>query len=47
VEYPDPEDQGDGFYNPENLVEDLFVAGCDFVVGDVSQESPHGLILPA
>src|ERR1035441_5998885 len=44
-QYPYPESQGESFYDPENPVKDLFVAGCGFVVGDVSKELPHGSIL--
>jgi len=29
----------------KNAVEAFFVAGYDFIVGDVAQESPHGLIV--
>ena len=43
-EYPYPESQGESLYDPEDPVENLFVAGCGFVVGDVSKEVPHGLI---
>src|ERR1035441_2322620 len=45
-EYPYPENQGESFDDPKNPVKDLFVAGCGFVVGDVSKEVPHGIILP-
>ena len=44
-EYPYPKNQGESFYDPEDPVKDLFVAGCGFVVGDVSKEFPHGIIL--
>ena len=43
-EYPYPETQGESFYDPEDPVKDLFVAGCGFVVGDVLKKLPHGLI---
>lgn len=43
-EYPNPENQGDSFYDPKNLVKDLFVTGMRFVVGNVSEEFPHDLI---
>jgi hypothetical protein len=46
MEYPDPENQGERLYAPEDPVKEFFVAGCGFVVGDVSKEFPHGLILP-
>jgi hypothetical protein len=45
-EYPYPENQGEGFYEPKDPVKDLFVAGLGFVVGDVSKKLPHGLIFP-
>ena len=32
-EYPYPKNQGESFYDPEDPVKDLFVAGCGFVVG--------------
>jgi hypothetical protein len=41
---PYAQDQGKRFHDPKDRVEDLFVAGLDFVVGDVSQEFPHGFI---
>jgi hypothetical protein len=44
-QYPYPESQGESFYDPEDPVKDLFVAGRGFVVGDVSKEVPHGIIL--
>jgi hypothetical protein len=43
-EYRYPENQGERFYDPKDPVKDLFVAGEDIVVGDVSKEVPHGLI---
>ena len=43
-EYPYPKNQGESFYDPEDPVKDLFVAGCGFVVGDVLKKLPHGLI---
>ena len=43
-QYPYPKNQGESFYDPEDPVKDLFVAGCGLVVGDVSEEVPHGLI---
>src|ERR1039457_1656435 len=43
-QYPYPESQGESFYDPEDPVENLFVAGRGFVVGDVSKEVPHSLI---
>jgi hypothetical protein len=43
-EYPDPENQGESFYDPKDPVKDLFVAGLGFVVGNVSKKLPHGLI---
>ena len=42
-EYPDPEKQGQRFYDPKDPVKGFFVAGANFVVGDVSKEFPHGL----
>src|ERR1700689_1573661 len=45
-EYPYPENQGEGFYEPKDPVKDLFVARLGFVVGDVSKKLPHGLIFP-
>jgi hypothetical protein len=42
--YPYPENQGDGFDGPKKLVEDLFMTGSDFIVGDVLKELPHILI---
>ena len=43
-EDPYPKTQGESFDDPEDPVESLFVAGCGFVIGDVSKESPHNLI---
>ena len=43
-EYPYPKNQGESFYDPEYPVKNLFVAGCGFVVGDVLQKLPHGII---
>ncbi|MGA2038250.1 MAG: hypothetical protein ABSH42_03145 [Bryobacteraceae bacterium] len=40
-EDPDPENQGERFYDPKDRVEGLFVAGFCFVVGDVSEKLPH------
>ena len=45
-EYPYPENQGEGFYEPKNPVKGLFVARLGFVVGDVSKKLPHSLIFP-
>jgi len=46
-EYSYTETQGERFCDPENPVKDLFVAGYGFVVGNVSKEISHLLILTA
>jgi hypothetical protein len=43
-QYPYPENQGEGFYEPKDPVKDLLVAGLGFVVGDVLKKLPHGFI---
>ena len=43
-EYPYSETQCQCFHDPEYPVKHLFVAGCGFVVRDVSEEVPHGPI---
>jgi hypothetical protein len=40
-EYPCAKNQGNCFYNPENRIEDFFMTGLDFIVGDIAQEFPH------
>jgi hypothetical protein len=45
-EYPYSETQGQGFDDPKDFVEDLFVTGFGFVISDVSKKLPHGLIFP-
>ncbi|MGO9012099.1 MAG: hypothetical protein ACLQPN_18550 [Bryobacteraceae bacterium] len=45
-EYPYSENQGESFCDPKNLVEDFFVAGSSFVVGDVLKKLPHGSFSP-
>lgn len=44
-QYPYPETQARVSTIQKNAVEAFFVAGYDFIVGDVAQESPHGLIV--
>jgi hypothetical protein len=43
-QYPNSGNQGERFYDPKDPVEDLFMAGHGFVVGDVLQKLPHELI---
>jgi hypothetical protein len=45
-EYPYPENQGEGFYDPEEPVKDFFVTRLDFVVGDVPKKLFHGPFSP-
>jgi hypothetical protein len=42
---PYPENQGKGLYDPKESVKNLFMAGSGFVVGDVPEKLPHGIIL--
>lgn len=45
-QYPYSENQGNGFNNPKDSVEDFFVARSGFIVGDVLKELPHTSIFP-
>jgi len=38
---PRSQNQGNCFYNPKNRIEDFFMTGLDFIVGDIAQEFPH------